>query len=86
MVWSGFTWLRIGIVGGCCERGDEHSGSGATDLVKKFEVLTAMVVSVLVFWAVTPLHFKADTNNSDTVCFSQEKPTSTYNECQLSRK
>jgi hypothetical protein len=27
-VWSGFTWLRIGIVGG-----DEPSGSGATELV-----------------------------------------------------
>jgi hypothetical protein len=32
-VWSGFTWLRIGTVGGCCECGDEPSGSGATELV-----------------------------------------------------
>jgi hypothetical protein len=31
-VWNGFTWLRIGTVGGlgCCECGDEPSGSGAT--------------------------------------------------------
>jgi hypothetical protein len=32
-VWRGFTWLKIGIVGGCCEFGDEPSGSGATELV-----------------------------------------------------
>jgi hypothetical protein len=32
-VWSGFTWLRIGTVGGLCECGDEPSGSGATGLV-----------------------------------------------------
>jgi hypothetical protein len=32
-VWSGFTWLRIGIVGGYCECGDEPLGSGATELV-----------------------------------------------------
>jgi hypothetical protein len=31
-VWSGFTWLRIGTIG-CCECGDEPSGSGATELV-----------------------------------------------------
>jgi hypothetical protein len=35
-VWSGFTWLRIGTGGaGCCECGDEPSGSGATELVKQ---------------------------------------------------
>jgi hypothetical protein len=32
-VWSGFTWLRIGIAGGCCECGDEPSGSGAMEFV-----------------------------------------------------
>jgi hypothetical protein len=32
-VWSGFTWLRIGILAGSCEFGDEPSGSGATELV-----------------------------------------------------
>jgi hypothetical protein len=29
-IWSGFSWLRIGACGGCCECGDEHSNSGAT--------------------------------------------------------
>jgi hypothetical protein len=32
-LWSAFTWLRIGILAGCCECGDEPSGSGATELV-----------------------------------------------------
>jgi hypothetical protein len=32
-VWSGFTWPRIGILAGCCECGDEPSGSGATEVV-----------------------------------------------------
>jgi hypothetical protein len=32
-VLSGFTWLRIGTIGGCCECRDEPSGSGATELV-----------------------------------------------------
>jgi hypothetical protein len=32
-LWRGFTWLRIGIVAGCCECGDEPSGSGGTELV-----------------------------------------------------
>jgi hypothetical protein len=32
-VWSGFTWLRIGTFAGCCECGDEPSGSGTTELV-----------------------------------------------------
>jgi hypothetical protein len=32
-VWSGFTWLRIGIAGDCCECSDEPLGSGATELV-----------------------------------------------------
>jgi hypothetical protein len=31
--WSGFTWLRIGILAGCCECGDEPSGSGTMELV-----------------------------------------------------
>jgi hypothetical protein len=30
---GGFTWLRIGTVGGSCEYGDEPSVSGATELV-----------------------------------------------------
>jgi hypothetical protein len=30
---SGLTWLRIGMVAGCCKHGDEHFGSGATELV-----------------------------------------------------
>jgi hypothetical protein len=33
-VWSGFTWLRLGMVVGCCECGDEPSDSGTTDLVR----------------------------------------------------
>jgi hypothetical protein len=33
-VWIGFDWLRTGTGGGCCECGDEPSGSCATDLVK----------------------------------------------------
>jgi hypothetical protein len=33
-VWSGFSWLRIGAGWGYCECGAEHSGSGATELVK----------------------------------------------------
>jgi hypothetical protein len=32
-LWSAFTWLRIGILAGCCVCGDEPSGSGATQLV-----------------------------------------------------
>jgi hypothetical protein len=32
-VWSGFTWLRTGMLAGCCECGDEPSGFGATELV-----------------------------------------------------
>jgi hypothetical protein len=32
-VLSGFSWLRIGLAAGCCEYGDEPSGSGATELV-----------------------------------------------------
>jgi hypothetical protein len=32
-VWSGFSWLRIMPMAGCCEYGDEHSDSGATELV-----------------------------------------------------
>jgi hypothetical protein len=31
-VWSGCSWLRVGI-SGSCEHGDEHSGSGATKLI-----------------------------------------------------
>jgi hypothetical protein len=31
-VWIGFDWLRTGTVG-CCECGDEPSGSFATELV-----------------------------------------------------
>jgi hypothetical protein len=30
-VWVGFTWLRS--LAGCCECGDEPSGSGASELV-----------------------------------------------------
>jgi hypothetical protein len=33
VVWIGFTWLTIGAVVGCCECGDEPSGSGPTELV-----------------------------------------------------
>jgi hypothetical protein len=32
-VWIGFGWLRIEQVVGCCECGDEPSGSCATELV-----------------------------------------------------
>jgi hypothetical protein len=32
-VWIGFDWLRQGPVAGCCECGDEPSGSCATELV-----------------------------------------------------
>jgi hypothetical protein len=32
-VWIGFDWLRTGTGGGCCECGDEPSGSCATELV-----------------------------------------------------
>jgi hypothetical protein len=32
-VWIGFDWLRIGLAAGCCECGDEPSGSCATELV-----------------------------------------------------
>jgi hypothetical protein len=32
--WSGFTWLSIGTAVGCCECGDEPSGSGATGSVR----------------------------------------------------
>jgi hypothetical protein len=32
-VWSGFSWLRIGLVAGSCKYGDEPSGSGTTQLV-----------------------------------------------------
>jgi hypothetical protein len=32
-VWIGFDWLRTGSGGGRCERGDEPSGSCATELV-----------------------------------------------------
>jgi hypothetical protein len=32
-VWIGFDWLRAGPVAGCCECGDEPSGSCATELV-----------------------------------------------------
>jgi hypothetical protein len=32
-VWIGFDWLGKGPVAGCCECGDEPSGSSATELV-----------------------------------------------------
>jgi hypothetical protein len=32
-VWSGFTWLRVGTRGGCCECIDETLVSEATELV-----------------------------------------------------
>jgi hypothetical protein len=32
-MWIGFDWLRTGLVAGCCECGDEPSGSCATELV-----------------------------------------------------
>jgi hypothetical protein len=36
-VWIGFDWLRIGgPVAGCCECGDEPSGSYATELVNVY--------------------------------------------------
>jgi hypothetical protein len=31
--WRGFTWFWIGTGGGCCDHGDESSGSGTTELV-----------------------------------------------------
>jgi hypothetical protein len=31
--WIGFDWLRIGTVTGCCECGDEPSGSCTTEMV-----------------------------------------------------
>jgi hypothetical protein len=31
-MWSGFSWPRIRTDVGSCERGDEPSGSGATEL------------------------------------------------------
>jgi hypothetical protein len=31
--WSAFTWLRIRTDASSCKHGDEHSGSGAMDLV-----------------------------------------------------
>jgi hypothetical protein len=36
---SGYSWLRIGTGGGCCEYGDESSGSGVTELVGYFALL-----------------------------------------------
>jgi hypothetical protein len=39
-VWSGFAWLRIGILAGCCECGDEIWGSGATELVGEQSCMT----------------------------------------------
>jgi hypothetical protein len=35
-VWIRFDWLRIGPVAGCCECGDEPSGSCATELVSYY--------------------------------------------------
>jgi hypothetical protein len=35
-LWSGFTWLRIGTIGGSCECGDEPSDYGATELISWF--------------------------------------------------
>jgi hypothetical protein len=32
-VWSGLTWLKVGIVAGCRKHGDEPSVSGAAELV-----------------------------------------------------
>jgi hypothetical protein len=40
-VWSGFTWLRIGIFGGLFECGDEPPSSAATELVIAAQGLTA---------------------------------------------
>jgi hypothetical protein len=42
-------------VAGCCEHGDEPSGSmkGSTFLVR-FEVLTAASMKMAVFWVVVP--------------------------------
>jgi hypothetical protein len=37
-VWIGFTWLRIGTVGGCCECGGEPTSFGATDLVSDHQL------------------------------------------------
>jgi hypothetical protein len=34
-VWSGSSWLRIGPLARTCKYGDESSGSGATDLVRR---------------------------------------------------
>jgi hypothetical protein len=33
--WSGFSWFRIGSLAGCCDFGDENSGSGSTEFVIK---------------------------------------------------
>jgi hypothetical protein len=37
-VWSGFSWLKIGSLAGCCECGDEPSGSGAMELVSQLDI------------------------------------------------
>jgi hypothetical protein len=45
-VWSGFTWLRIGIFAGSCECGDEPSGSGAMELV----ILSSCIFLQRIYW------------------------------------
>jgi hypothetical protein len=41
---SGFSWLRIGAAMGCCECGDEPSGSGTTELVSFIEHYFAVTI------------------------------------------
>jgi hypothetical protein len=37
-LWSGFSWLRMGPLAGCCVYGDEPSSSVTTELVKEGDV------------------------------------------------
>jgi hypothetical protein len=48
-VWIGLDWLRQGPVAGCCECGDEPSGSCATELVSVIQLIFAMVKCGVIF-------------------------------------
>jgi hypothetical protein len=37
-LWSGFSWLKMGPLAGCCVYGDEPSSSVITELVKEGDV------------------------------------------------
>jgi hypothetical protein len=39
VVWSGFNWLRMGTVVGCCEYYDEASGSISMVLVRSTDII-----------------------------------------------